>query len=221
MPFAFQRLVTAPFAEFILKTAPETNLRVYEGINNSIRVWMESGVVDAAVMASFETGPDTFSTEPLLFEQLVLVGNRKAGLRLDTPVPLSRVGIAHLILPGRPNAISVYVENAMRRAGYRYNNVFEAETLSLCLELTKRGLGYTLMPYSAMHKQIDEGGELSAAPVKTLGVTWNLYINRARTYAVSTRSVIRLLSEQIIKTIASGEWKFARGFKKKTSSAKL
>lgn len=220
VPFSFQRLVTAPFAEFILKTAPETNLRVYEGINNSIRLWMESGIVDAAVMASLETAPDTFSVEPLLYEQIVLVGNRNAGLRLDTPVPLSRLGIAHIILPGRPNVISVYIENALRRAGYRYHNVFEAETLSLCLELTKRGLGYTLMPYSGMHKQLKEGGDLSAAPVKTLGVTWNLYINRARTYAVSTRSVIRLLSEHVAKTIASGEWKFARGLTKKMASAK-
>lgn len=219
LPFSFQRLVTAPFAESILKTSPETNLRVYEGINNSIRLWMESGIIDAAVMATLETAPDTFSTEPLLYEQLVLVGDRKAGLRLDTPVPLSRVGIAHLILPGRPNVISVYVENAMRRAGYRYNNVFEAETLSLCLELTRRGLGYTLMPYSAMHKQIEKGGELSAAPVKTLGVTWNLYVNRARTYAVSARSVIQLLSEHVAKTVASGEWTFAKSLRKRALPA--
>ena len=217
MPFSLQHLVTAPFAEFVLRNAPDTNLRVYEGINNAIRMWMESGTVDAAIMASIERFPDTFSAIPLLQEQMLLVGDRKAGLRLDTPVPLSRLGIAHLILPGRPNVISAQVENAMSRAGHSYRNRFEAETLSLCLELTRRGLGYTVMPYSALHHRLHESNELSAAPVKTLSVTWQLHINRARTYAVSTRAIIGMLSQHIAQKIASGEWMFAKNLQKKTS----
>jgi LysR family transcriptional regulator, nitrogen assimilation regulatory protein len=215
MPFSLQRFVTAPFAEFILRNAKETNLRVYEGINNSIRTWMETGIVDAAVMVSTERAPENFSASPLLQEQLLLVGDRNAGLRLDTWVPLSRLGIAHLILPGRPNVISALVENAMRRAGHPYRNRFEAETLSLCLELTRRGLGYTVMPYSALHHVLRDQGELTAAPVKTLIVTWRLHVNRARTYAVSTQTVVRTLSDHIAKTIASGEWMFARNLQKK------
>ncbi len=221
LPFSFQRIVTAPFAEYILRDVPDTKLRVYEGINNAIRLWMESGTVDAAVMASTETAPDTFSVTPLLYEPLVLVGDRKAGLRLDTPVPLSRLGIAHMILPGRPNVISVYVENAMRRAGYRFRNRFEAETLQLCLELTRRGLGYTLMPYSGIYQRLEDQDEFTAAPVKTLGVTWNLYVNRARTYAVSTRSAIQLLRDYVAKTIASGEWQFARNLQKKQAATRM
>ena len=210
MPFSLQRLITAPFAEFIMVNAPETTLRVYEGINKTIRMWMESGTVDAAVMASTETAPDTFSAAPLLHEQLLLVGDRNAGLRLDTAVPLSRLGTEQLILPGRPNVISAQVENAMRRAGHRYQNRFEAETLSLCLELTRRGLGYTVMPYSALHHQLGGENKLSAAPIKKLGVIWNLYVNRSRTYAVSTRSVIGVLTDHVGKKIASGEWRFAK-----------
>ncbi len=219
MPFSFQSLVTAPFAAHILSDAPETNLRVYEGINNAIRNWMESGTVDAAVMASSERAPDTFSATPLLHEQLLLVGDRKAGLRLDTPVPLTRLGIAHLILPGRPNVISEHVENAMRRAGHPYRNRFEAETLSLCLELTRRGLGYTVMPYSALHQALKAKDELSAAPVKTLGVTWQLHVNRGRTYAVSTQAVIRMLCDHVTKSVASGAWKFAKDLQKKPALA--
>ncbi len=210
MPFSLQRFITAPLAEAVLREAPETTLRVYEGINNSIRIWMETGMVDAAIMVSTERAPDTFSASPLLHEQLVLVGDRNAGLRLDTPVPLSRLGIAHLILPGRPNVISAQVENAMRRAGHRFNNSFEAESLSLCLELTRRGLGYTVMPYSALHHQLSESGELTAAPVKTLSVTWNLHINRARSYAVSTRSVIGMLNAQVRNAVDTQVWRFAK-----------
>lgn len=217
LPFAFQSLVAAPFAEHILRSAPDTTLRIYEGINNSIRLWMESGTVDAAVMVSLENAPDTFSMTPLLQEQLMLIGHKDDGLRLDTPVPLAKVGASGIILPGRPNVISVYIENSLRRAGHQYQNVFEAETLSLCLELTSRGLGRTVMPYSAVHGSLSSRTDLSAAPVTNLGVTWNLHINRRRTYAASTRTVIQLLSNHIAKAISSREWKFAKNLLKKNT----
>jgi LysR family nitrogen assimilation transcriptional regulator len=209
MPFSLQQLVTAPFAEHIIRKTPHIALRIYEGINNSIRVWLEEGAVDAAVMEAMERSPDTFSATPLVREQLLLVGDKSAGLKIDTPVPLSRLGFAHLILPGRPNVVSAHVENAMQRAGHRFQNRFEVETLSLCLELTRRGLGYTVMPYSALHGRIAQSTVLTAAPIQNLAVTWQLYLNRARTYAVSSRAVVDILQQQIKATIASGEWRFA------------
>src|SRR5580700_6617449 len=76
LPFAFHRMVTIPFADFILREMPETKLRIFEGVNHSIRHWIELGTVDAAVTAATESTPDTFSASPLLQEQLVLVGSR-------------------------------------------------------------------------------------------------------------------------------------------------
>jgi LysR family transcriptional regulator, nitrogen assimilation regulatory protein len=218
MPFSLQALVTAPFAEHIIRNVPDTTLRVYEGINNAIRTWMENGVVDAAVMAAAERAPDSYEGHPLLSEQLMLVGDRTAGLRLDTAVPLSRLGIAHLILPGRPNVISAHVENAMRRAGQRFINRFEAETLPLCFELTRRGLGYTVMPYSALHGKLDTH-ELSAAPIAKLNVNWHLFVNRSRNYAVSTRQVVGMLQSHVAETIKSGRWRFAEQSTRRASKA--
>lgn len=51
-----------------------------------------------------------------------------------------------MILPGRPNVIRACIANALTRVGRTYHNRIEPETLSLCLELTRRGLGYTVMP---------------------------------------------------------------------------
>jgi LysR family nitrogen assimilation transcriptional regulator len=210
MPFSLQALVTAPFAEEIIRTSPDVSLRVYEGINNAIRVWMENGVVDAAVMASNERAPETYEVKPLLTEQMLLVGDRRSGLRIDEPVPLSRLEIAYLILPGRPNVVSTHVEEAMRRAGCRYSNRLEVETLSLCLELTRRGLGYTVMPYSALHGKLGAQGELRVALIAGLTVTWQLYVNRARSYAISTRQITGMLNDHIAATIESGVWRFAQ-----------
>jgi LysR family transcriptional regulator, nitrogen assimilation regulatory protein len=214
LPFAFHRMVTLPFAELILRQMPETKLRIFEGVNHSIRHWIELGTVDAAVTAATESTPSTFSASPLLQEQLVLVGSRAAGLRLNTPVPLSSLGATRLIMPSRPNVISAFVENAVRRRGYQYKTVLEAETLSLCIELCKRGLGFTVMTYSAICAQLDE---LSAAPIKTLSLTWSLYVNQARAYTPSTQSMIRLFATHVDDTIKSGGWQFARSLRDGTA----
>src|SRR4051812_49068508 len=46
LPFSMQRMVTAPFVEQIAADQPNVTLRVYEGINNSLRKWMEDALLD-------------------------------------------------------------------------------------------------------------------------------------------------------------------------------
>ena len=209
MPISMERLITAPFAERIMREQPHMKLRVYEGINNTIRQWMEIGAIDVAVMTPLEKAPESFRHVPLLREQLLLVGNREANLSLETPIPLSDLDKIDLILPGRPNVISSLVENSLRRAGFNYRNHFEAESLSLCLELTKRGTGFTVMPYCALYERIGENNDLSAAPINELSVTWSLYLNLAREHAVSTRSLTDMLLQFVASNIATNEWRFA------------
>lgn len=209
MPSSMQRVVTAPFADEILRNQPHIRMRVYEGINNAIRRWMEEGLLDAGVMVLTERAPDTFSTVPLVTEQLLLAGDSKAGLRLDMPVPLSRLGSVDFIHPARPNVIRMQVENAVRRAGYEYRNRFEAETLPLCLELARRGLGYTVIPSCGLHDELLQTGELTAAPIKNLSVTWALHINRSREHSVAVRALTAALRSFVVARVASGEWRFA------------
>jgi LysR family nitrogen assimilation transcriptional regulator len=171
---------------------------------------METGTVDVAVMTPLEKAPESCRDVPLLREQLLLVGNRESVLSLEKPIPLSTLNNLDLILPGRPNVISSLVENSLRRAGFNYCNRFEAETLSLCLELTRRGLGFTVMPYCALYPRIGATDELLAAPVKGLSVTWSLYLNRSREHAVSTRLLMDMLLQFVASTIDANEWRFAQ-----------
>jgi LysR family nitrogen assimilation transcriptional regulator len=210
MPLSMERLVTAPFAERIAREHPHVTLRVYEGINNAIRQWMEIGAVDVAVMTPLEKAPESFRHVPLLREQLLLVGNREAALSLEKPIPLSALHNLELILPGRPNVISSLVENSLHRSGFNYCNRFEAEALSLCLELTRRGLGFTVMPYCALYQRTGRSDDLSAAPIRGLSVTWSLYLNRSREHAVSTRLLMDMLLQFVASTISANEWRFAQ-----------
>jgi DNA-binding transcriptional LysR family regulator len=144
-------------------------------------------------MVSSEQSPESYDTTPLLTEQLFLVGAADAGLEPAGPVAVSRLAEVALILPGRPNMIRAQVEAAIRATGRTYRGALEAETLSLCLELTRRGLGHTVMPASALHGRIGVDGDLGAAPVDGLELTWSICANRARSHSVAVLSVAAAL----------------------------
>jgi LysR family transcriptional regulator, nitrogen assimilation regulatory protein len=208
MPSSMQRLVTAPFAQQTNIQQPHIRLRIYEGINNAVRRWMEQGQVDVAMMASTEQPPESFSTTPLVSEQLMLVGSRAANLRLDKPITLKQLGSADLILPGRPNVIRAHIERALRRVGHELQSRFEAETLSLCMELTRRGLGLTIMPSCAL-QETELASGLSLAPICNLRIIWCLHVNRARAHCTNVHAVAEALRTYQATQITSGRWRFA------------
>lgn len=210
VPFSLRRVVTVPFISEIAKSRPHVRFRVFEGMNNQIRGLMEEGLVDAAIVVSTERIPNAFESDPLAYEQVFLVGDRNARLRPDTPVPLSRLGVADLILPARPNSIRAQLENAMRRAGTAYRGKLEAETLALCLELTEQGLGCTTIPASGLIGRLDGENNLTAAPIRDMGVVWSLCVNRARSHAVVVRQVAAALRRFVAAQIRDRHWPHAR-----------
>lgn len=221
MPVAMQRLITAPFVERLMTaTKPVQHLRVYEGINNAIRAWMEAGLIDIGVMAFTERAPDRFEITPLVKEQLLLVGDSRAGLRLQESVAVRDLADLPIILPGRPNIIRAQVENALQSCGRAYRASLDAETLPLCLELTRHGLGHTVMPYCAVHERLNRAEGLTAAPIRELTITWALHVNRARDHSTAVRSVAGALTAFITSRCAADQWPFAMPAKPppKTSS---
>ena len=195
MPFSLRALVTVPFVEQLTRDAPSLVLRVHEGMTHTIDALMAEGLVDVGVMVTPDRARDSYDTAPLLSEGLYLVGAATAGLDPAHAVPVSQLAASALILPGRPNLIRVQVERAIREAGGSYRGVLDAETLTLCLELTRRGLGRTVMPASALHGRLGRDSGLSAAPVEGLDLIWSVCANRARGHSVAVRSLTAALRD--------------------------
>jgi len=81
------------------------------------------------------------------------------------------------------------VEAAIAQAGGTYRSRFDTDSIALCLELTRRNLGYTVMPASSLGPQEASDDNLSAAPIKGLELTWSLCANRSRNHSVAVRTV--------------------------------
>ncbi len=207
---SMQHVVTAPFVEACAADQPNVRLRVYEGINNALRKSMEDALLDVGLMVSLERAPAQFEVTPLVREQMMLVGGKRAGLTMGRPVRLSRLAEAAMIMPGRPNVIRAYVENSMRRAGHAFHGRIEAETLSLCIELSRRNLGCTPMPYCMVHGRLGSRGSISAAPIEGLFLTWNICVNRARAHTAAVRGIAAALRRFVADRVTQGDWPFAQ-----------
>jgi LysR family nitrogen assimilation transcriptional regulator len=131
-----------------------------------------------------------------------------AQLRADTPVDAKRIGACSLILPGRSNFIRQSVDAYLKRNGQKLRRAADAETLPLCLALVKEGLGYTAMPYCALHENAAMEA-LSAAPVEGLYVTWSLNVSQARRHAAGVSHSASRLRRMMLDLVRDGRWPFA------------
>jgi LysR family nitrogen assimilation transcriptional regulator len=208
LPFSMHRLITAPFAASQVRKQAKVSLRVYEGFIHHLREWMQQGLIDVAILDSRDINPEFVEHTPLVREQLLLVGPSSAGLRADTPVDAQQLGACPLILPGRPNFIRQSVDSHLKRHGQRFRRAADAETLPLCLSLAKEGLGFTAMPYCALHEN-PSMESLTAAPIDGLFVTWSLNVSQARRHAASVRQIASQLKRTMLDRVREGGWPFA------------
>jgi LysR family nitrogen assimilation transcriptional regulator len=210
MPSALQHLVTAPFVAQVVRDYPNANLRLHEGINNSIRTLMENGSVDIGMMTSAERPPESFDTRPLVRERLMLVGPPSDRLDTRRDVPAGELRHFELVLPGRPNMIRAEIESAIAQSGGTFRRHIEAETLSLCLELARQELGHTVMPYSAIHARLADDTSLIAVPIAGVDLTWAICVNRTRLHTVTVQRIVAALRDFVTTRITAGTWPHAR-----------
>lgn len=209
LPFSMHRLITAPFASAEIQSRSAVSLRIYEGFIHHLREWQQQGLVDVAIM-DFEEGTSPLHEQtPLVREPLLLVGPVDAALHPDRPASAEKLGACKLILPGRPNLVRKTVDSYLKRHGQKFRRAADAETLQLCLSLVKDGLGYTVMPYCAMH-DFPQMSELSATPIKGLTITWSLYVSQARRHSAGVRSTALSLQRMMLGLVERGEWPLAQ-----------
>ena len=86
----------------------------------------------------------------LLREDLVLVGTPGSKLVSKEDVAVADLGKVKLVLPSNPHGLRLAVEKAAKSAHTRLNIAFEADSFAVLKDLVKAGLGYTILPLSAI-----------------------------------------------------------------------
>ncbi len=200
-PPAWQGSFTAPFATAMLARHPGIRLRLHEGVGSVLRDVLAAGLLDLAILPYDPTPPPGYAQTRLAEEPLAVVGNRAAALDPTSPFGPGRLGGQRLVLPGSPNVLRRLVEEAARHEGCSLQVVAEVDTLGLCLELARRGLGLTVVPISSLDGH-GFGDAISWAPMSGVTVTWALLENEARGHSAAVRQGRRIVLETVREHVA-------------------
>lgn len=178
VPTSWQKLFTTRFAARFVERFPAVRLRLHEGFSNVIRESLLAGLLDLCIVPLEQGAGAGIRQTPLMREPLVLVGPRSSGLDARRAVAVARLDGLPLVLPARGNLVRREVESALARAQRRFALAVETDTLALCLDFAHQGVGFTVIPASAVAGQ---GESIRWSPVGGLSIAWaSMRTRRAR-----------------------------------------
>ncbi|TFL13264.1 LysR family transcriptional regulator [Pusillimonas caeni] len=204
VPTSWQKVFTSRFVGTLVKQHPEIKLRVHEGVSNILRDHLLAGVLDLCIIPFDPSPPTGYVQTPLVREPLIVLGNRAENLDPGEPTPISRVDGAKLILPGRPNAITSQIEHMLKRKGMHFNIAVETDTLALCLDLAREGLGLTIVPACALYEH--GMSDISWSPLRGLYLTWSLFESLARSHSQAVHEGRRLVHSTVAEAVGQAAW---------------
>jgi LysR family nitrogen assimilation transcriptional regulator len=184
---------------------PGIALRIVEGYSAHLIEWVQRGEIDAAVMY----GPDAdlhLNTEPLLLDELVLVGPPDSDLTPKRPVTVAALAHLPLVLPSRPHGLRLLADSAASKAKVKLTVRFEADSFRVLNDLVAKGLGFTVLPLAAISREL-KARRLKFAPLIQPTVTRQLVLGLPdRVASRATQTVISLAREEIRKLVRCGDW---------------
>lgn len=199
-------VLAGPLTRRVAERHPEVSLRVVEGYTGHLIEWLQRGATDATLLY----GPATdlhLPVEPLFVEGLVLAGPPGSGLAPAVPVTLAAAARRPLVLPSRPHGLRAIVETAAGRAKVALNLRHEADSFPVLKDLVECGLGFAILPRSAIRREEAEG-RLLVAPIHRPAIRRQVVLARPpdRAPGRAARAVLDLLVEEVAARAGADAW---------------
>jgi LysR family transcriptional regulator, nitrogen assimilation regulatory protein len=198
--------LTVPLVQRFREKFPKVSLHIIEGLSGHIHEWLSTGKVDVAILYN-APNTSTVIAEPLLKDDLWLIGvSKPEGLKDDT-APFSLLSQLPLIMPSKPHGLRGLIESVASKQNIKINVDIDVDAFHAMIELVQSGLGYTILPFVAVHKKVQQGlvqawhiVEPRATGVLSLAAS----TQRARTPA--TRHLVEIVREQVRLMVKTGAW---------------
>ena len=210
VPPTVGRILTGPLVSAFRERFPKATLGIVEGLSTFLLERLVSGRVDVGLVYNPAPTP-AIETQPLVVEPLYLIGPadgrhgaaRHAGPRIGKPVALRELPDYGLIVPGRPNALRMYIESQLAAIGSRINVTWEVDGIAAILDLVGRGLGYAVLSVNALRNE-PLGASLLPRPIvkPRLAVTLAIATSSQRPLTPLGRRVVDLVHELVPRELA-------------------
>jgi LysR family nitrogen assimilation transcriptional regulator len=205
LPPSLGSSVTVPLVKAFALSLPNARLATVEGLSAYILEWLNVGRVDCALVYN-ATASTTVDLLPLLDDQLYLIAPLAASRADGAAAPresitLSALADYPLIIPSRPHALRMSVENALASVDRKIRVAHEIECIPAVIDLVRQGHGFGVLPMNAV-KSTQWAKEVRALPIGKPPLTTSLSI---ATSAQRPRSPLMRKAIDVIRDIVRQE----------------
>jgi LysR family nitrogen assimilation transcriptional regulator len=151
LPPSLGRSVTVPLVKAFNALLPNVRLATVEGLSAYVLEWLNVGRVDCALVYNATASP-SMDLQPLLDDQLFLIAPRDqtASRRARKSITLAELGQYPLIIPSRPHAMRMSVENALAGVEQKIRVAYEIESIPAIIDLVHERHGFAVLTLNAV-----------------------------------------------------------------------
>ena len=152
------RSIVLPLIEAYKHELPQTTMRSVDGHSQHLMELVATSKLDCAVVYN-PVPADGVVLTPLFEERFYLVSGPMEpppGVQLKADMQLSDLATLPLITPSKLHSVHLALVEALREFGKEPNVRHEIANLTAVLDLVRNGLGFAVLPVSAVHPCIGD-----------------------------------------------------------------
>lgn len=214
LPGTIGQILAVPLIMAARNRFPKIKLRIAEAMSGFVLDWMRDGRVDLAVLY-IPVDDRGLTSRRVLTEELCLLGPTEPlpGIGMPSEMTLAYAEVAHLplILPSPSHGLRTLIDREAGKSGLTINTVLEVDSYSSIKELVEEGVGYSILPYNSVDREVKEGRLIYRgikAPVLKRDVHVVHTSTRPMTNAVS--AIEQLCRSTLLSLVETGRWNGAR-----------
>lgn len=214
LPSTMSQLLSVPVIVAARKKFPKVTLRIAEALSGFVLDWAREGRVDLAVIY-VPVADRALSADPILTEDLCLFGpvTPLDGVTLEGReiVTFAKISQLPLILPSPIHGLRVLLEAKATEHGLSLSTVTDVDSYGSIKELVDRGLGYSILPYSAIAREV-EANRLRAWEITQPELKRSVYLvhQAVRPMTNAVAAIEQLARETLVELVTTGRWSGAR-----------
>jgi LysR family nitrogen assimilation transcriptional regulator len=187
-------------SQVYLSMYPDVKLRFYEGVGH-LANWLTSNEIDLAILPNSRLADvRNFNLQSFVGEAVYLVGP-PGEFAPGASCSVGAIVERPLVLTTPPSTVRGWLDEYVEQHGGRLRIVAETESMSLQHSFVKAGLGYALLPHSAV-SQSHAAGTVSLCRIEGWSLTRVLAWRNDRPPAV--RCMVELTKQEMKKLLQAG-----------------
>ena len=198
LPPSTAAVLTRPLLRRLTEQYPKISLRLVEAMSGYLHDWISTGDLDIAITFR-ESDTEAVISQPLLKEEMVLIGAADAMNDIPDPFPFTRLADLPLIVTSSRHSLRSNLEQRMEALGRTMNVRFEIDAGHQLVRLVSSGEGYGVFARSAFVEELAAGRvravSLSPDYIRTVCLSYHRRKKAEQVFGRIIASIETLVSE--------------------------